>query len=160
MGLATVGLAFGLAGCGVKPPADKPGKVAKPETEHSTSDIVNGTKGEIVKPPVRPTPPVSPEEEAVAKLNTAERVAELGKPHARDVASKLLLAKGPEVVPELVKALEHENWEVRAGAVFTLGRLGKAAAPALPNLKKLLETETNETVKDSIPYNIDAIEEQ
>ena len=94
----------------------------------------------------------------MANLSTADLVDELGKPHARLVASKVLAAKGEAVVPDLVKALKHEDWQVRAGAIFTLGRLGKAAESALPELKKLQETETNETVKDSIPYCVDAIE--
>ena len=152
-------LAVSLLGCRRTPPTGKnSGKNTRPDMETTSSDIKNGTTGEIVKPAVRPVPPPSPEEESVAKLNTADLVLELGKPEAREVASKVLAAKGEEVVPELVKALAHENWQVRAGAIFTLGRLGKTAEPALPDLKKLLESEANETVKDSIPFCIDAIE--
>ena len=136
-------------GCGPAKPGAKSGG--------GSTEVITG-KGEIVKPPVIPEVPPSPEEAALAKLGTAELLEELGKPHAREVASKILSAKGESAVPDLVRALKHENWQVRAGAVFTLSRLGKAAAEALPELKKLQETETNETVKDSIPYCVDAIE--
>lgn len=153
-----LGLAVALLGCGGNPSAGKKGgKVTRPDKE-TGGELTSNNTGEIVKPPVRPTPPRSPEEEAVSKLSTAEMVLELGKPEAREVASKLLAAKGAPIVPELVKALSHDDWQVRAGAVFTLGRLGKAAEPALADLKKLLESETNETVKDSIPFCVDAIE--
>lgn len=152
-------LGVALLGCGGKPPGGKQtGKNNRPESESNGAETKNGKTGEVVKPVVRPALPPSPEEEAVAKLSTADMILELGKPEARDIASKLLAAKGSEVVPDLVKALSHDDWQVRAGAVFTLGRLGKAAESALPDLKKLLESESNEAVKDSIPYSIDAIE--
>lgn len=150
-------LAVALLGCGGISSSDKKGGKTRPEAE-SSGELTSNNTGEIVKPPVRPTPLPSPEEEAVSKLSTADMVLELGKPEAREVASKLLAAKGAPIVPDLVKALSHDDWQVRAGAVFTLGRLGKTAEPALADLKKLLESETNETVKDSIPYSIDAIE--
>src|SRR5687767_437352 len=145
--LAIVG-ALLLAGCG-----GKPAKVTTKNGGNSGENTVtNGKGGGIVKPEEIPEVPPSPEEEEVAKLSTSELVDELGKPHARLIASKVLASKGEAVVPDLVKALKNEDWQVRAGAIFTLGRLGKAAESALPELKKLQETETNDTVKDSIPY--------
>lgn len=154
---AALGVAL-IAGCGpAKSGKNSPGG-KKPTPDAVSDNSVLGKGGEIVKPVVKPAPLPSPEEEALAKLGTAELIQELGKPHARDVASKLLLSKGEAVVPDLIGALKNEDWQVRAGAVFTLGRLGQAAQTAVPELTKLLASETNETVKDAIPYCLDAIE--
>ncbi|MFH1652468.1 MAG: HEAT repeat domain-containing protein [Pseudomonadota bacterium] len=45
--------------------------------------------------------------------------------------------KGYQLLP-IVKKLEHKNWKVRERAILELAKLGKAAAPVIPVLRKII----------------------
>lgn len=59
---------------------------------------------------------------------TRERLPELGK-------------RAAPLLPELIAALASQDGECRKCAVRTLGAIGPGAKPALPDLKKLIETD-------------------
>jgi HEAT repeat protein len=56
----------------------------------------------------------------------------------RDQAAHWLSKAGAEAVPILITALEDTNTEIRVTAAYALGRMGEVAAPAVPNLTRLL----------------------
>ena len=53
-------------------------------------------------------------------------------------AAESLPKMGKAAVPALIKALEGDKANVRNQAIKTLGEIGAAAEPAIPELKKLL----------------------
>jgi HEAT repeat protein len=56
----------------------------------------------------------------------------------RDQAAHWLSKAGADAVPILITALEDTNTEIRVTAAYALGRMGEVAAPAVPNLTRLL----------------------
>ncbi len=71
-----------------------------------------------------------------------------------DDAAVAIQEKGAAAVPELLAALDDDDWQVRAGAVFALSLLQQ---DALPQLRDLTETEQQESVRDAAVWAIDAI---
>jgi HEAT repeat protein len=60
----------------------------------------------------------------------------------RDRAFKELQALGIDAsVPALVQALQERDWQIRAIAAYTLGRLGTEANPAISNLSRAIQDE-------------------
>jgi HEAT repeat protein len=56
----------------------------------------------------------------------------------RDQAAHWLSKAGAEAVPILITALEDKNTQISVTAAYALGRMGEAAAPAVPDLTRLL----------------------
>ena len=69
----------------------------------------------------------------------AELLAQLADAAARDDATAALQDKGTAAMPELLKALDNDDWQVRAGAAFALSMLGQDAQAAIPKLRDLAE---------------------
>lgn len=64
---------------------------------------------------------------------------------------------GPASVPELVKALESKDADLRNLAAMMLGRMGRQAAGALPVLAKLRDNDAEETVRQAAREAISSI---
>ncbi len=151
--MCVAGLTVLLAGCGGSespgPPKPVPpdgANVTKPDDSKTT------------KPPDVPHPKDS---RPLSDLQIADLIQNTGHADAarRKEAEDALLAAGAGVVvPELIKALDDENWHVRAGVVCTLSRFGKAAAPSLTKLREKSAKDESEAVRDAAAFAIDAIE--
>ena len=59
-----------------------------------------------------------------------------------------IAALGPKAVPRLTEALKHEKF--RAEVIYTLGRMGPAAAPATPELAKFIEDKHSRVAHEAI----------
>ncbi len=57
-------------------------------------------------------------------------------------AAHVLAAIGPAAVPALIECLSHGDARVRAHATTALGHIGPDAAPAVPDLSRLLRDES------------------
>jgi len=57
-----------------------------------------------------------------------------------------LLAMGKEIVPYMITVLKDDNWEMRRGAAWILGKVGPAAKDAIPALTEALN-DTNAVVR-------------
>ena len=79
-----------------------------------------------------------------AGLSAAEALGEMG-PAAR------------AAVPQLIRALEHRDYETRAAVAHALGRIGPEARPAIPALRKRLEDNEAE-VRDAAREALRALE--
>lgn len=140
------------AGVGCKPSA-APG----PREQARKQPVKNPGKSTPTRENRRPTrpeqPPVSGETD-FGRGETKELIQWLGHEDlaVRIEASERLLATGPEVIPELIAALDHENYHVRAGAVFSLGRFGPDAQPATARLRELAEKDKWEAVRDAARF--------
>lgn len=53
-------------------------------------------------------------------------------------SNEALLAMGKEIVPTMVSLLKDEDWEMRRGAAWILGKVGPDAKDAVPALTKAL----------------------
>jgi hypothetical protein len=151
-----------LIGCGApKPPTNSP-PVNTPHPPTPSVDATDNTHddnvpvGEISQSPKSETATIS--EPTTEGKSVGELIEQLGSPKTRDAASAAIVAKGPSAVSSLSDALTHENWQIRAGAVFTLGQLGKDAESVLPALKSLAQNDGEEAVRDAAQFAIDAIE--
>jgi len=139
----------------------------------SDSDDANPTNGpDSEAPPFVPTPeqpatipvndgevPPEPEETVAVTTPQGKLLVKLAEPETRDEAVEVIREKGSAAVPDLVAALDDPNWRVRAGAAFGLSILGKEAEQALPQLRKMAESEQHESVRDAAAWAIDAISE-
>jgi hypothetical protein len=94
----------------------------------------------------------------LAGLGIPELVARLADSASRREASNALVAKGPAAVDELTKALDSPDWQLRYGAVGTLGQLGSDAEPALDALRKLAAEDDRPDVREAAQFAVDAIE--
>jgi hypothetical protein len=94
----------------------------------------------------------------LAGLGIPELVARLADSASRREASNALVAKGPAAVDELTKALDSPDWQLRYGAVGTLGQLGSDAEPALDALRKLATEDDRPDVREAAQFAADAIE--
>ena len=72
-------------------------------------------------------------------------------------ASDRLLSQGSEAIPALIAALDDDNYHVRAGAVFSLGRYGPEAKSATAKLEALAEEDQWETVRDAARFALESI---
>ena len=81
------------------------------------------------------------EDPAKDKRTTGELIRALGGelPYERLRASKALGARGPKVLPAVLKALKAKDWKVRRGAADALGAMGADAKAAVPDLAKALK---------------------
>jgi len=79
----------------------------------------------------------------------AENMAHFGEADlaCQVVASDALAAFGPAAVPALAEALKSPVANRRSGAAKALGKIGSAAADALPALKQLAKNDSAETVR-------------
>ena len=59
-----------------------------------------------------------------------------------------IAALGPQAVPRLIEALKHEKF--RAEVIYTLGRMGPAAAPATAELAKFIEDKHSRVAHEAI----------
>jgi hypothetical protein len=158
-------LVAALIGCGkTSPPVKTTTTVIDPEKkgEKPVKPIKPGIKEESP-----PTPgkvfnrPDDKEVEALKDTPTEELISKLADESERRAAARALTARGSDVAPELVKALESEDPHIRGEAAFVLGSLGKDAGDeAVVALKKLSETEQDAVVRDRAVFAIDAIEEK
>jgi hypothetical protein len=78
----------------------------------------------------------------------------------RDNSIRTIRDQGPDVVPQLVKALDHDDWRVRAGAAFALSELGSDAQPALAKLEEVSKSAKHESVRDAAVWAIAAISDK
>ena len=62
--------------------------------------------------------------------------------------NKALLAMGKETVPSMVALLKDDDWEMRRGSAWMLGKLGPEAQDAVPALAEALN-DTNAAVRMS-----------
>jgi len=60
--------------------------------------------------------------------------------------NKALLGMGREIVPDMVALLKDDNWEMRRGAAWILGKLGPEGKNAIPALTEALN-DTNADVR-------------
>lgn len=159
-----------LVGCGPNPntpeppppPPVVPGPVApgpmlpadpvKPALVNPTS-LPGDTSAAPTTSPVEPAPAPTP------AVSTAELLKQLEQAQTREAAALALAAQGKEATPVLTKALEHADWQVRAAAVFALGKIGKDAAAAKDKLKALAEKDENEDVRVAAAFALDALAE-
>jgi HEAT repeat protein len=110
--------------------------------------------GDPDKPTAQPVDPAP-----VPAVSTGELVKQLEKAEDRQVAAVALAAKGKEAIPALTKALDHSDWQVRAAAVFALGKIGKDAAAAKDKLQAIAEKDENEEVRVAATFALDALAE-
>jgi len=125
-----------------------------PETKTPSVDQGPGGLDLNLNPPAKATPPVNPLE----KADAATLIQKLNTPAMRDVAADAIKLQGATIVPKLVKMLDDKNPQVRAGAIFALGTLGKDATSALPTLKKLAKEDKAAPVRSAAKFAITAIE--
>ena len=65
-------------------------------------------------------------------------------------AVNALLAMGKEIVPDMISLLKDDNWEMRLGSAWMLGKLGPEAKDAVPALTEALnDTNVNVRMKAS-----------
>jgi hypothetical protein len=111
--------------------------------------------------PVTPTSntPVNPQK-SPSGASIDELIALLPNDDARNAKpADQLAARGKAAVPALTAALAHQNWRVRAGAVYALGQIGKDAADVQERLEALAQQDENSTVRDAAAFALDAIQE-
>jgi HEAT repeat protein len=79
----------------------------------------------------------------------AAQIARFGNAQERDDACDLLAAEGAGAVPALVAALDQpaDQFQTRAWAAKTLGRIGVAATGAVPNLAAALDSDAHDGIR-------------
>ncbi|MEZ6196502.1 MAG: HEAT repeat domain-containing protein [Planctomycetota bacterium] len=101
-------------------------------------------------PPKRPTEePEKPKDPDAPQGKYGDEIARFSSfPQAAgyEIGRRLALV-GREVVPELLSALGHRDWRIRAGAAFTLGEMREASA--LPRLRESLDEVGNRIALDT-----------
>jgi len=122
----------------------------------TTGGGTNG--GKTGDPPRPPDSPRLTDGSPLAGLSVPELVARLADSASRRDASDALVAKGDASVDELTKALDSPDWQLRYGAVGTLGQLGADAKPALAAIKKLAAEDDRSDVREAAQFAADAIE--
>lgn len=150
-GFMTFATAIVLAGC-------KPTEA--PRAKKSAKLPVVEKKQPADKPEVRkPEQPPVVGERNVAAADQEELIQCLGHEDmaVKQEASDRLMAEGADAVPVLIEALDDENYHVRAGAVFVLGRIGSDAKPASAKLEKLATEDEWEVVRDAAQFALHAI---
>lgn len=132
-------------------PAKKPVELTPPG---------QGPVEDPAKKPGEPAPidPAKPEVPPPGTASVDELLPKLGDPAARDATLASIKAHGAAAVEPLVTALGSAQAETKANAVLALGALGKEAAKALPELRKLAETGEPEDLRIAAKFAIDAIE--
>lgn len=151
-----------LAGCTPNPNVPEPPPPPPMATPMPVEPVVVPTVNPIpstVDPdkPITPPPAVDPSPAPVASVD--ELIAQLASDKDRDAAATSLAAKGNEAIPALTKALDHETWQVRAAAVFSLGKIGGEANAVMGKLKAMAEKDDNEQVRVAAAFALDALEE-
>jgi HEAT repeat protein len=106
-----------------------------------------------------PTPKTAGDAETNIPPEASALIRQLIDPATRDQAADVIESRGAASVSALTDALSHGDSQVRASAAFALSLLGKDAVPALPALKKIAETDKQETARDAALNAIAAIEE-
>ncbi|QDU29161.1 HEAT repeat protein [Anatilimnocola aggregata] len=168
-GLLASAAILGMAlGCGVSQPVNVPAQplptndsTAAPDNPLSDAPAQPAIDGLATSPeklPEKAPPPTTTDvTPPLPVLSVAELVAKLAIPDERQAAAVALCKQGPEAVPALLKALDHQDWQVRAAAVFALGQLGKESAAARDRLEVLAEKDENANVRDAATFALDAI---
>jgi hypothetical protein len=147
--------------------SNDPGSEAPPYDPDSAAPAFDPGGGEDPDdsgdPPPAGSSSTGPADDAAGLIVSADSpvvdlVAKLADPNTRDAATAVIRQQGTDAVPQLVTALEDDNWQIRAGAVFALSVLGDEAQDAVPKLRDLASTEKHEAVRDAASWAIDAIE--
>jgi hypothetical protein len=155
---AVVALAAACAaGCAPQSPPPPPTPITT-GTGPARAVVIDKPAGSPIK--VNESKPAGPpaEEAALAEVSTADLIGKLGSDADRQAAARVLAGRGgPEVVEALSAALTHDQWQVRAGAAFTLSQMGQSAQPAKSALEKAAASDADQTVRDAAAFALDAI---
>lgn len=156
------------AGCAPKAPVvpDVPAVSPGPGTARASANgdekepAARPLPGEPNPPPDQPPGP-PPEESALADSKTSDLVDKLGNGPEGQAAARVLAKRGgPEVIQALASALSEDRWQVRAGAAFALGQMGKAAETAKAALERAAADDPEQAVRDAATFALDAIAEE
>lgn len=144
------------------PPDDVPMTEETPKADAAndaaaSTDAKTPTDSAPDKPASSPASPSNTEQADLAALEPEQLIERLADDKQRDAATRALVAKGPATLEALKTALDNEDWQVRAAAVFTIGQLGEAAAPAHDKLKQIAEQDENPAVRDAAAFALDAL---
>ncbi len=107
-----------------------------------------------------PDVPKISDDRPIEGMSTADLITNLGnetQQKQRD-AEVALLDQGAAVVPQLITALDEENWHVRAGVIRVLGMFGGEASAAIPRLTEIAESDVHDAVRDAVKFNLPLIE--
>ena len=146
----------GLVGCESR-------LVALPATTSAPSNgiAVDNTNVTVVDrdEPQQPPPPPPVDRKALSALSTADLISKLASTVDREAASDILVSRGEPAIPDLVKELSNDDWRVRSGAAFTLGRFGADASSAIEPLETAAKNDAEPAVRDAAAFAWDAIRE-
>ncbi len=149
-----------LAGCTPNTPEPPPPPPVAPVPSLPVDPVkppmVNpaSLQGDADKPAPRPVDPA-----AAPQVSSDELIKQLEKSEDRQAAAAALAAQGKEAIPALAQARDHNDWQVRAAAVFALGKIGKDAASAKDKLQAIAEKDENEEVRVAAAFALDAMAE-
>lgn len=147
--LTLFGAVIALAGC--QPTVTE--IPVEPPTEVTTEAAPNLPPSEVATPAPAKVPP------EVAALSVDELLIQLTSPATRDTAAIALVGKGSEATAPLIAICNHENWEVRAAAVFALSQLGSDEA-IIKQLATMRDNDQAPAVRDAAAFALDAIDER
>lgn len=148
-----------LAGCTKDP-------VPAPPPKADGDPVVPTPVNPIPPTPATNTPPANTTNTPPANTNTPPKPVNIDEQikrlatDDRQAAAVSLATAGKSAVPALVKALDHQDWQVRAAAVFALGQIGPDAAEAKDRLQTVAEKDENTSVRDAAAFALDAIAEK
>lgn len=114
------------------------------------------------RPPALPDVAPIADSRSLDELDSSEIVTFLGHEDSgtRLSASDRIAAESEPPVDELLQGLKHQNYHVRAGAAFTLGRLQTANEEAVLALEELAKNDEREAVRDAAVFALAALAEK
>ena len=155
--MAAMALGFaGLVGCESRPvpvPASTPAPANGIAIDNTNVTVVDRDE-----PQQAPTPPPV-DRNALSALSTPDLISKLASPVDREAASDILVLRGEPAIADLVKELLNDDWRVRSGAAFTLGRFGASASSAVEPLEAAAKNDAEPAVRDAAAFALDAIRE-
>ena len=141
-----------LVGC--KSEQSPPQPPANTPTPAPIDPVAPPTPKPVDPPPANTPTPVPPQ----PAVNIDEQIKKLSTPD-RQAAAVTLAGEGKSAVPALMIVLGHNDWQVRAAAVFALGQIGPDAAAAKPRLKTMAAQDEHASVRDAAAFALDAMQE-
>lgn len=144
-------------GCGRNKKADS----SDPSTTNDPTSVASPSRKPSNPKPRLPDVAQPDGSEEVVSMDTDSLVEALGHQdlQKRYDAAERLLEDPDRSLPVLIEALSAENYHVRAGAAFALGKLGARAKDALSELEKARDKDSRNVVRDAAAFAIDAINE-